>query len=71
MGTRDQKPDLDRRVTRLTEWTTARGLPVVRVVSDTGSALNSAPSKLKRLLADPDVLVIVVERRDRLVWFGE
>ena len=66
----DQKPDLDRQVARLTEWATGNKLPVVRVVSEVGSALNGARPKLKRLLADPDVSVIVVEHRDRLARFG-
>jgi putative resolvase len=66
----DQKPDLDRQVARLTEWATGNRLAVTRVVSEVGSALNGARPKLKRLLADPDVSVIVVEHRDRLARFG-
>lgn len=66
----DQKADLDRQVARLTEWATGSNLAVARVVSEVGSALNGARPKLKRLLADPDVSVIVVERRDRLARFG-
>jgi putative resolvase len=66
----DQKPDLDRQVARLTGWATSSGLPVARVVCEVGSALNGARPKLKRLLADPDVAVIVVEHRDRLARFG-
>lgn len=66
----DQKPDLDRQVARLTEWATGNNLAVTRVVSEVGSALNGARPKLKRLLADPDVSVIVVEHRDRLARFG-
>jgi putative resolvase len=66
----DQKPDLDRQVARLAEWATGNKLPVVKVVSEVGSALDGARPKLKRLLADPDVAVIVVEHRDRLARFG-
>ncbi|MEU9837527.1 IS607 family transposase [Streptosporangium sp. NPDC048047] len=66
----DQKPDLDRQVARLTEWATGNNLAVTKVVSEIGSALNGARPKLKRLLADPDVSVIVVEHRDRLAPFG-
>lgn len=66
----DQKPDLDRQVARLTEWATGNKLPVVKVVSEVGSALNGARPKLKQLLADPDASVIVVEHRDRLARFG-
>jgi putative resolvase len=39
-------------------------------VSEVGSALTGALPKLERLLADLDVSVIVVERRDRLARFG-
>jgi putative resolvase len=66
----DQKPDLDRQVARLTQWATGNGLLVARAVSEVGSALNGARPKLKRLLADSDVAVIVVEHRDRLARFG-
>lgn len=66
----DQKPDLDRQVARLTGWATGNKLTVARVVSEVGSALNGARPKLKRLLADPDASVIVVEHRDRLARFG-
>lgn len=65
-----QKPDLDRQVARLTEWATGNKLSVAKVVCEVGSALNGARPKLKRLLADPDVSVIVVEHRDRLARFG-
>jgi putative resolvase len=66
----DQKPDLDRQVARLTEWVTGNKLAVTRVVSEVGSALNGTRPKLQRLLADPDVAVIVVEHRDRQARFG-
>ena len=45
-------------------------LTVTRVVSEVGSALDGARPKLQRLLADPEVSVIVVEHRDRLARFG-
>ena len=66
----DQKPDLDRQVARLTQWATGNKLAVTRVVSEVGSALSGARPKLTRLLADPEVSVIVVEHRDRLARFG-
>lgn len=66
----EEKPDLDRQVARLTEWATGNKLTVARVVSEVGSALNGARPKFKRLLADPDVSVIVVEHRDRMARFG-
>jgi len=66
----DQKPDLDRQVARVTEWATGRGLPVDRVVTEVGSALNGDRREFLALLGDPAVTVIVVERRDRFARFG-
>jgi putative resolvase len=66
----DQKADLDRQVARLTAWTTEHGVAVTEVVTEVGSGLNGKRPKLKRLLADPQATVIVVEHRDRLARFG-
>ncbi len=66
----DQKPDLDRQVARVTAWATGRGLPVDRVVTEVGSALNGHGRKFLALLRDPGVSTIVVEHRDRFARFG-
>jgi putative resolvase len=66
----DQRADLDRQVARLTAWATGQGGAVAEVVTEVGSGLNGKRPKLKRLLADPTVAVIVVEHRDRLARFG-
>lgn len=66
----DQKPDLDRQVARATAWATARGLPVDRVVTEVGSALNGKRRKFLALLRDETVTVIVTEHRDRFARFG-
>jgi putative resolvase len=66
----DQRADLDRQVARLTAWATGQGVAVVEVVTEVGSGLNGKRPKLKRLLADPQATVIVVEHRDRLARFG-
>lgn len=47
-----------------------RGISVDRVVSEVGSALNGNRPKLRKLLIDPQVSTVVVERRDRLARFG-
>jgi putative resolvase len=62
----DQRGDLERQVARLTEWAEGAGLPVVRVETEVGSGMNGARSKVRRLLADPKVTIVVVEHRDRL-----
>ncbi|HEU5331608.1 MAG TPA: IS607 family transposase [Actinocrinis sp.] len=66
----DQKPDLDRQVARVTAWATAQNLPVDRVVTEVGSALNGHRRKILALLRDPSVTVIAVEHRDRFARFG-
>jgi putative resolvase len=62
----DQRADLDRQVARLSEWAARTGNPVVRVEVEVGSGMNGSRSKLRRLLADPRVTMVVVEHRDRL-----
>jgi predicted site-specific integrase-resolvase len=66
----EQRPDLDRQVARVTEWATGRGLPVDRVVTEVGPALDGRRREFLALLRDPAVTVIAVERRDRVARFG-
>jgi putative resolvase len=66
----DQRDDLDRQVTRLSGWATAQGVTVAEVVTEVGSGVNGRRPKLRRVLADPRVAMIVVEHRDRLARFG-
>ena len=66
VSSHDQKADLDRQVARLTGWAADAGGQVVRVEAEVGSGMNGARAKVRRLLADPKVTVVVVEHRDRL-----
>jgi predicted site-specific integrase-resolvase len=66
----DQKADLDRQVARVTAWATAEQVPVDKVVTEVGSALNGHRGKFLALLRDPSVHRIVVEHRDRFCRFG-
>jgi predicted site-specific integrase-resolvase len=66
----DQKTDLDRQVARVTAWATAEQIPVDKVVTEVGSALNGHRRKFLALLRDPSVGRIVVEHRDRFCRFG-
>jgi predicted site-specific integrase-resolvase len=66
----DQKADLDRQVARVCAWATAEQIPVDKVVTEVGSALNGHRSKFLALLRDPSVARIVVEDRDRFCCFG-
>jgi putative resolvase len=66
VSSHDQRGDLDRQVARLSEWAGKVGHRVVRVEAEVGSGMNGSRAKLRRLLADPNVSVVVVEHRDRL-----
>lgn len=66
----DRKADLDRQVARVTMWATRQRLPVDRVVTEVGSALDGRRKKFLALLRDPAVTTIVVEHRDRFAGFG-
>ncbi|MFJ4642005.1 IS607 family transposase [Streptomyces bobili] len=66
VSSRDQKADLERQVARLSAWAAGAGHRVVRVEAETGSGMNGARFKARRLLADPEVTTVVVEHRDRL-----
>jgi putative resolvase len=66
VSSHDQKSSLDEQVARLSAWAAEAGLPVVRVETEVGSGVNGSRAKVRRLLADPAVTVVVVEHRDRL-----
>lgn len=66
VSSHDQKSDLDRQVSRLSRWAAEAGGQVVRVEAEVGSGMNGSRSKVRRLLADPNVTVVVVEHRERL-----
>ena len=66
VSSHDQRPDLQRQVARLSMWAAQAGLRVVRVETEVGSGMSGARSKARRLLADPEVSVVVVEHRERL-----
>ncbi|OZG67554.1 integrase [Bifidobacterium eulemuris] len=62
----DQKDDLQRQADRLKAFALNMGVENPEVVTETGSGMNDRRRKLNRLLADPEVGVIIVEHRDRL-----
>ena len=70
VSSHEQRPDLDRQIARVTRWARGQGLAVEEVVAEVGSGLSGRRTKLRRLLADPQVATIVVEHRDRLARFG-
>jgi putative resolvase len=67
VSSHDQRADLDRQVSRLTQWAaTASAARVVRVEAEVASGMTGRRPKLRRLLADPAVHTVVVTHRDRL-----
>jgi putative resolvase len=66
VSSHDQMADLERQTARLSAWAAQAGQRVARVEAEVGSGMNGARVKVCRLLADPDVTVVVVEHRDRL-----
>lgn len=66
----DLKLDLERQVARLSAWAARAGHRVVRIESEIASGINGSRTKARRLLADPDVTAVVVERKDRLGWMN-
>lgn len=66
----DQKSDLDRQLSRLTEYAVTKKMPVTDAVKEVGSGMNGHRKGLLRLLRDPAAQTIIVEHRDRLMRFG-
>src|SRR5579883_2803953 len=66
----DQKEDLERQLQRLKDYAASKGYHVTRMVSELASGLNDKRPKLMKLLTDPSVGVVLIERRDRLTRFG-
>lgn len=70
VSSHDQRDDLTRQMSRLRDFCAAKGLVVSQEVSEIGSGLNGKRKKLRDLLSDSTVSIIVVEHQDRLTRFG-
>ena len=66
----EQKDDVTRQLQRLRDYAAARGYQVVAEVTEIASGLNDERPKLKKLLTDTRVGVLVVEHKNRLTRFG-
>jgi putative resolvase len=66
----DQQDDVTRQMQRLRDYAAARGYQVAAEVTEVASGLNDERPKLKKLLTDAKLGVIVVEHQDRLTRFG-
>jgi putative resolvase len=70
VSSHEQKADLERQAGRVLTGASERGIRIDRTITEIGSGLNGRRTKLRKLLGDPKVSVIVVEHRDRLARFG-
>ncbi len=66
VASHDQRAELDRQVSRLSQWAATAGARVVRVEAEVASGVTGRRPRLRRLLADPAVQTVVVTHRDRL-----
>jgi putative resolvase len=66
VSSHDQKSGLDGQAARLSAWAAEAGLAVARVEAEVGSGMNGSRAKVRRLLSDAAVTVVVAGHRDRL-----
>ncbi|MCB2160449.1 IS607 family transposase [bacterium] len=66
----ENRDNLETQAERMTQFATARGYKIVRVVKEVGSGINDSRKQFLSLLCDENVDVIVVEHRDRATRFG-
>lgn len=66
----DQKNDLDRQISRLVIFANSKKWMITETVIEIGSALNGHRPKLKKLLSNSNIKIILAEHNDRLMRFG-
>ena len=64
VSSRDQEAGLARQAARLSGWAARAGVPVVRVEASAG--MNGTRARARRVLAGPEVTVVVAGHPDRL-----
>jgi predicted site-specific integrase-resolvase len=70
VSSNQNRANLDTQVTRLKEYSMARGYQIVEVVKEVGSGVNDNRKKLKKLLESDSWGTLIVEHKDRLTRFG-
>lgn len=70
VSSNDQKADLDRQLSQLTEYAISNKMVIIDAVKEVGSGLNGHGKGMMRLLGNTQVQTILVEHRDRLMRFG-
>jgi putative resolvase len=66
----ENRDNLEEQAKRLMYYCAAKGYRIDTVVKEIGSGVNDTRPKLMKLLTDPGIRSIVVERKDRLTRFG-
>lgn len=64
------KDNLNRQAERLTEYATAKGYKIYKVVKEIGSGLNENRKQLSKLLEEDNYNILLIEHPDRLARFG-
>ncbi|MDH6100685.1 IS607 family transposase [Anabaenopsis sp. FSS-46] len=64
------KDNLERQAERLTQYATARGYTIYKVVKEIGSGLNDNRKQLSKLLKDDKYNILLAEHPDRVASFG-
>lgn len=64
------KDNLERQAERLTQYATARGYTIYKVVKEIGSGLNDNRKQLSKLLKDDKYNILLDEHPDRVARFG-
>jgi len=66
----DQREDLERQLSRLRDYAATQGYQVMKETKEIGSGMNGKRKILLKLLTTPEIDLIVVEHKDRLMRFG-
>lgn len=66
----ENKDNLERQITRLRDYASAKGYSIVKEVSEIGSGINDKRRKLLNVIKDKKSDIIVVEHKDRFSRFG-
>lgn len=66
----ENRNNLDRQAERLTQYATAKGYTIIKVVKEVGSGLNDNRRQLEKVFQMDGYDILVVEHKDRLARFG-
>ena len=70
VSSNDQKQDLERQISRLSDYAIKNGYTVKKVYKEIASGLNDQRKELQKILEDQLITTIIVENKDRLTRFG-